>query len=378
MNISIYIYHKMINNSNCICLKNKNSIIQCTNKRKNNSEYCGIHIKSKIKYRYDDYLNNSNKVVKIIDTDMDDNDCYTNIDIRTETNINKYKLKKLRNTLLFHKIKFSYRSKKKVLYELLNNFFKLIHTNSVNKDKIILIQRWFRAIIFIKRIKCKNEYDFYTNESKFNTSLNNIFIIKDISNHYYWFNTETFGNLIDKSDNDVKNPYSCNKIDIYYIDKFKLRHSNIKFEISYNDLSSEQKFRDKILTIFQKFNMLDNYTDFKWFENLSIHQLKKMYAVCEDIWNYRAELTIDVKKNIVFNGTIFTIPPYLISNKPNNDVSKRYIQDILLNEFDRLCSEGITDDDKKLGTMLALTALVEVSNEAANAMPQYVQGANAY
>ena len=39
--LHMYIYHKMINNSNCICLKNKNSIIQCTHKRKNNSEYCG-------------------------------------------------------------------------------------------------------------------------------------------------------------------------------------------------------------------------------------------------------------------------------------------------------------------------------------------------
>ena len=378
MNIIIHIYHNMINENNCICLKSKNSTLQCPHKRKNNTEYCGIHIKSKNKYRYDDYINNKNKVIKVIDTDKDNNDFYTSIELRTEKNINKYNLQKLRNTLLYHNIKFSYRSKKKILYELLITFFNLIIENTKHKDKITIIQRWFRAIIFIKRIKCKNEDDFYTYKSKFDTKLSDIYIIKDISNHYYWFDIETFGNLIDKSDNNIKNPYSCNNIDIYYINKFNKKYKNKKFKISLDDLSEEQKFRDQILTIFQKFNMLDNYTDFKWFENLNIYQLKKMYAICEDIWNYRAELTNNVKMNIVTNGIIFTIPPYVISNKPNNEVSKKYIQNVLLGIFDRLCSEGITEDDRKLGTMLALTALVEVSSEAANAMPQYVQSANSY
>ena len=99
-----------------------------------------------------------------------------------------------------------------------------------------------------------------------------------------------------------------------------------------------------------------------------------MYAICEDVWNYRAQLTWESKKNIVSDGFVFRVAPYVVQTFKN----KQYIRDLLLHDFDRLCSEGKTIDDKKVGAMLILTSLVEVSFAAANAMPQYVQGANMY
>ena len=76
----------------------------------------------------------------------------------------------------------------------------------------------------------------------------------------------------------------------------KSNTKTLVFNINTNNMSEKQKFRNKMLIIFQKFNMLDNYTDFKWFEDLNIIQLKKLYAICEDIWNYRAQLTFEKKK----------------------------------------------------------------------------------
>ena len=102
--------------------------------------------------------------------------------------------------------------------------------------------------------------------------------------------------------------------------------------------------------------------------------LKKMYAICDDVWNYRAQLTWGSKKNIVCDGVVFKIPPYVVQTYQN----KQHIRDLLLNDFNRLCIEGKTLDDKKVGAMLIMTALVEVSYPAANAMPQYVQGANVF
>ena len=71
----------------------------------------------------------------------------------------------------------------------------------------------------------------------------------------------------------------------------------------------------------------------------------------------------------LYNGIAFRLHPNIIQNY----VNKRYIKNILLDNFDRLISQGQTIDDKKLGAMLILTALVEVSSDAAFAMPAYIQ-----
>jgi hypothetical protein len=371
----------MINTELCICLKNKKAIIQCVNRRIENSEYCGIHKKSNIKHRYDDFLNSTNittKIVKIIkcnkNIDNDTKEYYTYSDFRSEDNYTKFRLVLLKKTMDLYRLKYTTKCTKKYLYNYLQYFFVILHDAEKHKSRIITIQNWFRSLLLLKRIYCNNEVDFYTNESKFEVTLGDIYIIKDISDKYYWFNVDTFGNLLEKSESTIKNPYSSNEISTYYINKFKVKYKKLVFNINTNNMSEKQKFRNKMLIIFQKFNMLDNYTDFKWFEDLNIIQLKKLYAICEDIWNYRAQLTFEKKKKVVANGIVFTILPHII----HKSLNKRYIQNILLDNFDRLCSEGETMDDKKLGTMLVLTGLVEVSFDASNAMPQYIQSANIY
>jgi len=44
----------------------------------------------------------------------------------------------------------------------------------------------------------------------------------------------------------------------------------------------------------------------------------------------------------------------------------------LLNEIERFITEGINRDERKLGAMLMLTGLVEVSYDAANGLPHLV------
>ena len=51
------------------------------------------------------------------------------------------------------------------------------------------------------------------------------------------------------------------------------------------------------------------------------------------------------------------------------DNMKKMIIDI----FNRFVTEGIDKDEKKLGAMLMLTAIVDVSVDAANAMPFLIQ-----
>lgn len=371
----------MIDNTRCICLKNKNASIQCLNKRLDGSEYCGVHNRSKKKYRYDNYIASNpvinNTSIKIIDTNeikesnstVEDHQFYQLDDFRNSNYFRKLKVNVLRNTMIKFKLPCNRKTKKKIMCERLLRFLTSISYIKQELPKVIKIQRWYRSLLFLKRVRCKNDDDFYSNQSKFEVHLPNIFIIKDISNNFYWFNVETFDILLSKSDSKVKNPYSSNEIDDFYITKFRNKYKNIDSPDLEEGMNDKQKFRNKMLMLFQKFNLLDNYADHKWFEELTIVQLQKLYIIAEDIWNYRAELSNEAKYKIVQNGQAFTIKPYVVKKSFN----KRWIQDLLLTEFDRLCMEGKTNEDKKLGAMLALTALVEVSIPAANAMPQYIQ-----
>jgi len=56
-----------------------------------------------------------------------------------------------------------------------------------------------------------------------------------------------------------------------------------------------------------------------------------------------------------------------------NKKSKLKLQNIILNDYLRLINEGINRDEKKLGAILILTGLVEVSFEAADALPHLIQ-----
>jgi hypothetical protein len=125
----------------------------------------------------------------------------------------------------------------------------------------------------------------------------------------------------------------------------------------------------KIKDLFYRINMLDNYTDPLWFKHLSFTQLLTLYIKAEDIWNYRSNMNIESKKKIVNNGIAFNIPHHLLKTIKNY----MKLQNIILDEFMRLITEGVDRDERKLGAILLLTALVEVSGDAANALPHLVQ-----
>ena len=374
--MDVIIEHASVSHTQCLCLKSKTSSVQCPHKPIVGSDFCGVHNRSKTKFLYSDFLEKSQNNTETVDNTIsmtfkkmkcDKQEFYESSDFISSRGYTKFDIKTLKKTFEKYGIPIKLRTSKKDLFNILFCFFKSI--NECDIPQLIKIQRWVRNMNLLRRIKCKNDDDFYTGNNKFETDLKSVYIIRDTTGLYYWFDVETFGNLCKTGGSEVKNPYSQNVIDNYYISKFNKEYNNMSFKTDDSDMNEEQQFRNKMLMIFQQFDMLDNYTDFNWFANLNIVMLKRMYAICEDIWNYRAQLTIESKKNIVHNGLVFTHLPSTINNW--ND--KRAIQNILLYYFEILITDGKTEDDKKLGAMLILTALVEVSPDAAFAMPQYIQ-----
>jgi hypothetical protein len=148
-----------------------------------------------------------------------------------------------------------------------------------------------------------------------------------------------------------------------------LINNHITLNIEKAALSKEEEVNMKMKDVFHQINMLDNYTNYIWFKNLNIKQLIDFYIKMEDVWNYRLGMTNDAKKSIVKNGVLFNIPIHIIQYQ--KDIIK--IQHILLDEFTRMITEGSNREDKKVGALLILTCLVEVSPDCADALPHLVQ-----
>ena len=91
----------------------------------------------------------------------------------------------------------------------------------------------------------------------------------------------------------------------------------------------------------------------EWFTNLHTIQLKKLYGLMEDIWNYRAQLTLEMKRRICPpNGIIFNKSHHEIRNINSKDTMRDFIiSDVL--KFNSANDEG----DKFVGFSYFLAAL---------------------
>jgi len=136
-------------------------------------------------------------------------------------------------------------------------------------------------------------------------------------------------------------------------------------------LNEQQRFSQFVVRVFQKFDELGQYTDTEWFTTLSLEQLKHFYHLANDMFDYRAQLTDEMKKNIVKNGLIFHNFKSTLSKFRN--VHIRILQVEILREMERVVDEGVDKEFKILGMNLILSALVEVSHRASLALPHLVQ-----
>jgi hypothetical protein len=173
-------------------------------------------------------------------------------------------------------------------------------------------------------------------------------------------------------------PYTCrpfrdNEITDLYVHCKKLTNKNVKLEIEQVELNEEEKMEMKMKDVFHLFNMLDNYTSYTWFKNLSFLKLVELYIYCEDIWNYRCNMSLENKRNIIQSGVAFHCHIPMIKNMLRDERNKIVLQNMMLDEFHRFATEGVNREERKLGVMLMLSGLVLVSEEAYYALPHLAQ-----
>jgi len=142
---------------------------------------------------------------------------------------------------------------------------------------------------------------------------------------------------------------------------------NLSFEDDSKNVSNEKAIELKAISLFQNIDALGNYSNANWFLTLNRNQLIKFTRELMDIWQYRAQLSVQTKRNIC--------PPF---GDPFRHLSIQYViteqnmltlKKVLLDVIDKFVNSGIDKDSKALGAYYVLGSLTLVNEEAATSLP---------
>jgi hypothetical protein len=227
---------------------------------------------------------------------------------------------------------------------------------------------------FNNKSKCTNNFDFLSMDELTNIPNEQFFSFKDNDGFIYGFDIMSLYNLIHKTDGIVKNPFNQQPLPPKVIQNMRslLRISNvlkIKILTKITDISHEvtdKKYIElKTVTLFQNIDALGNYSNAQWFLSLNRTQLIKFMRELIDIWEYRANISIETKKAICFpSGNPF-------NRLPNLQIIENidHIRKAILEVMEKMVNTGIDKDNKCLGAYYILSALTLVNNDAATALP---------
>ena len=265
----------------------------------------------------------------------------------------------------------------------------LTHLKKIEKAKII--QKWWRLCIIrkynsargparFKRHICLNDTDFFTTESMRDIPMKQYISYRDIDDRVYGFNILSLFNLYKKANtgSDFKNPYNRNEIPLKVVNNMfkiirlsKFMHENVKITIEpLQKISQSKKIELRAIELFQYIDNLGNYTDHRWFLSLGRYQTDLFIKELFDIWNYRSQITPDIKREICPpDGNPFQsiIVSYLFQ-KTNEE-----LKEIALEIIENMIKRGNTVSYKTLGANYVLCALTLVSQQAAISLPWLYQ-----
>lgn len=325
----------------------------------------------------------------------DDNVTIPNIKNYYQITQYNYSIKQLKSFTKIYKIKST--GNKSVL---ISRLFAFLHLSSF----IIKIQKIFRGFLqrkynsiqgpgFKNIHLCNNNTDFVTMEELKELKQTQFFSFRDEDGFVYGFDIASLYNLIFKNGiviHGVKtiggiNPYNRNSISGSVIKNIKsfIRLSklfNIKIvldiENDISNISDEKAVELRALSLFQIINSLGNYSDAQWFLSLNRNQLIKFVRELIDIWEYRAQLPMDVKINICPpNGDPFrNMRIQYIHTEPNLN----NVKNLILEYLEKLVNSGVDQDSKSLGAYYILGALTLVSVSASTTLPWLFQSVNYY
>ena len=159
------------------------------------------------------------------------------------------------------------------------------------------------------------------------------------------------------------NPYTTEKFPENIIKEVNkkinyLKKNNLLYNIEEKILRDRKStIKQKVVDLFSDIELNGYSCQVQWFFDMSGRRLKELYRQLEDLWNYRAQLSSESKKNICPpDGKIFTTPICEV----NSYNCKEDLQELLIHDISKF-KNAINSSDKKLGYMYFIICLSMVS-----------------
>ena len=270
--------------------------------------------------------------------------------------------------------------------QLITRIYSFLYFSSF----IIKIQKNFRGMLVkkyktlhgpaaINRKLCNNTDDFVSMEPVEEINFHQFISYKDEDEFIYGFDITSLYNMFLKSKSN-NNPYNRRAIPEFVLKNIKsiVRLSkilkinvNLQFEDDTKNISNEKAIELRALSLFQNIDSLGNYSNPQWFLSLNRNQLIKFVRELCDIWNYRAQLATETKRNICPpNGDPFRnlSMPYIHTEQDMSNVKK-----VILEVLEKLVNSGADKDSKALGAYYVLGSLTLVNESAATSLPWLFQ-----
>lgn len=292
--------------------------------------------------------------------------------------------------------------RKPVLIDRIENFFLL----SKHISKIQSIMRMYLAKKFIdrgpamkNRKLCVNDSDFVSLEPIEDIHWMDFYSFTDNKGFCYGFD---INNLIKYFTNSkICNPFTKELINVDILKRIKKIHrinSFYKKKVSSWDscknsletingnvvLNTEtiiknrlsqlinKQVNERIVELFMEIDLLGNYTQSKWFFDLSKELLVRLSLKIYYIWN-EYHIPYDLKRKICpyFNPTIYNVPH--ISTRINAGVTTlEYMRMYCITLFENIVYGSLDNEYRKIGVLHLLSLLTSVSRGASESMPWLV------
>ena len=275
--------------------------------------------------------------VKVDDDKLQSKSCYYGFDIASIYNLilsdncveNEYALNR---RLIFNESNNPY-NRNKIPHNVVRDILKIIKL-----DRLLNVKR------FLKNKKM-------TRNQMINNNINNNVLFDNNDNYEY------------DNNNYIEENNSANM------------GMNMNIALPQDVLTPQQRFRQHVLGLFQTINALGHYSDPDWFTSLTYEQHITFLRELIDIWNYRAELSPQMRRTI-YPPYGDPFPPYVlgwVAHQFYIYLSPESVININLTLIERFISSAVLEADRCLGSNFILCALTLVSIPAREALPWLYQ-----
>lgn len=140
-------------------------------------------------------------------------------------------------------------------------------------------------------------------------------------------------------------------------------------------LTEEQLWNQRVLDVFLKIEALGYYASNRWFHSLSLLQHEALYRRLYQLWEWKLGLSQAQKEQIIPGHLAPGPAPHLFRFAPESIPlkEKSWWERTNLGLIEAFISRAVDRENRKLGAMYVLMGLVQVSREAALALPWVVE-----